>query len=325
MRYSRIYRTMMNMGLMFAFFLIISSFVHSQNAVVSASLDSSSIKVGQQVMLRLSAEQDDKTILIWPVFSSHLSKEIEIVRQEKIDTTFSQDKRSIYYNQNLIITSFDSGVFTIPPFRFQYISYNDTFSVFTDSLQLFSATLPVDTLKGFHDITGPVDPPFGWDEIIGYIFIAFAILIAALLIYFYIQKRKNRKKHEPLSPQQPLIPAHVIALQSLQNLLEHKYWQKGEVKKYYSELTDIIRIYLHNRFDIDAIEMTTAEILHDVSFFHIHSDSIHSLSRLLSIADLVKFAKYLPDTHEHEHAYQKALSFVEQTADKSDQHDEINS
>ncbi|MCZ2442891.1 MAG: BatD family protein [Flavobacteriales bacterium] len=319
------YKARMKEGMISSFILfLIPSFLFSQNAKVKVSIDTTNIKVGEQAELLLSAEQDDKTVLVWPVIEPNLSKEIEVLKQGTIDTSFSEDKKQILFTQRLTITSFDSGVFTIPPFRFQYLSADDTLSIYTDSLLLYSSTLPVDTLKGFHDISAPLEPPFGWDDFMDYIIILLAVILIAVLIFIYVRKRRKRKPTEPVPVVVQTRPAHEIAIEALNALYIKKLWQKGEVKRYYSELTDIVRRYLNHRYNIDAAEMTTAEILQSVSHIRMNEEPKQQLMQLLNLSDLVKFAKLIPGINEHEMAFSNAKLLVELTALKTDDHADDN-
>lgn len=290
----------------------------AQKATVKATIEPSEIKVGQQARLTLEANQDDRTALIWPVITENIGNKIELVKQGKIDTVFSQDKKNIRYTQELLVTSFDSGVFTIPPFPFMYFSGTDTITIYTDSLLLYSATLPVDTLQGFKDITNPLDVPFSIQELLPYVLLFLAMVGLGIGLYFWIQKRK--KKQPEIKAEQIIVePAHIIALRELEALKAKRLWQQGQVKNYYIELTDIIRRYLHLRFNIDATEMTTEEILHALRLTDCTNESITAITRLLRLADLVKFAKAQPLESEHEDAYKQAFIFIEITALKGNE------
>jgi len=287
----------------------------AQKASVKATLEPAEIKVGQQAKLTLEASHDDRTALIWPALTETISPKIELVRQGKIDTSFSEDKKTIRYKQELFVTSFDSGVFTVPPFPFMYFSGTDTVKIYTDSLLLSSSTLPVDTLQGFRDITNPLEVPFSIWEFVPYILIGLIVIGIGLVLYFWFQRLRKKKPEEKSTP---IItePAHVIAFRELQALKEKKLWQQGQTKNYYIELTDIIRRYLHGRFAIDATEMTTEEILRSLKLTDCNHESMIAITRLLRQADLVKFAKAKPIENENEDAYKQAYIFIELTAIK---------
>ena len=147
--------------------------------------------------------------------------------------------------------------------------------------------------------------------------IYFIIVGAALLfgfIYWIFVKYYKGKKKEQLIYQEPevIVPAHEIALAKLSILKEKELWQNGNVKAYQSELTYIIREYLENRYEIQALESTTEEIVVMIQNQLMKGDVI-SLKRILQVADLVKFAKATPEAELHESFMNDALGFVNKT------------
>lgn len=100
-------------------------------------------------------------------------------------------------------------------------------------------------------------------------------------------------------PAKPKEPAHIVALRELDRIKNEKIWQKEKTKQYYSEVTDVLRVYIEDRFDMRAMEQTTDEILDGFRYRKdlLSEKSFTNLSQILSLADLVKFAKYktLPD------------------------------
>jgi hypothetical protein len=103
------------------------------------------------------------------------------------------------------------------------------------------------------------------------------------------------------------------ALQSLNLLDSKKLWQQGKIKEYYTELTDIIRHYLHQQHAIEAMEMITSEILEAYDKAGLHADARVLLSELLMQADFAKFAKALPEKNENEQSIIIARQFIEVT------------
>ena len=140
------------------------------------------------------------------------------------------------------------------------------------------------------------------------------ILLALLgLIYFLIKKSEQRKKME-LAPKPVVIrPAHDIALEKLDVLENAELWQNGNVKEYQSQLTLIIREYLENRYEINALENTTVEIKKDLKKLALDDTLQSELQNILQVADLVKFAKAKPGASVHEEFMEKAKNFVLKT------------
>ena len=111
----------------------------------------------------------------------------------------------------------------------------------------------------------------------------------------------------------PPLPPHEIALRDLKHLHSERLWQEGKHKLYYSGLTDILRAYLAGQFGVGALEMTSDEIIEAVRSVDLPQKQAMDLTELLRDADLVKFAKAMPEAEENERAYSKAWEFVQQT------------
>jgi len=138
-----------------------------------------------------------------------------------------------------------------------------------------------------------------------------AILIIATAIYLYY-RIKNKKPIIPI-PEKPQDPPYVIALRELNLLKDKKLWQKQQYKQYYSELTDILRIYLEKQFQIPAMESLSYEIIQYLKEKMFNEDLIKNMQALLTTADFVKFAKATPLPDENDWHWKNAIAFVEQT------------
>ena len=120
-------------------------------------------------------------------------------------------------------------------------------------------------------------------------------MAAAVWLLLRLIKKFKKTKKEIIEPA-ITDPAHVIAFRELEKLRNEKLWQKGETKKYYTRLTEIIRQYLENRFKVYSLELTTSETLEALVKSGFRKDeSYNTLKSVLTAADLVKFAKYKPE------------------------------
>jgi len=175
-------------------------------------------------------------------------------------------------------------------------------------------TLAVDTTLAIKPIKGPVKIGFSLLEfmpwiIAGLLFIAFA----GFLIWYYLK----RKKGEPIFVLRPSVKyqPHELALMELEKLRAKKLWQAGKIKDYHTELTDILRKYFEDRFHIMAMESTSSEILEDLeSKTLVTKENREILNRVLVMADLVKFAKYLPMPEEHDQSMNYAVDVINNTS-----------
>ncbi|MBI4945421.1 MAG: hypothetical protein HY840_03360 [Bacteroidetes bacterium] len=288
------------------------------SVTATASLDTNAILIGKQAKVKLTVEYktDQGNIRInFPRVADTLIKQIEVVGKSKIESYIpdSSDMNRLAQTQTIIITSFDSGYYAIPPFRF-IINGDSIKSIETEPLLFSVNTIAVDTTIAIKDIKPPLEVPFNWKELLPYIYGGLgALAVLAGLIYlilYYIKKRKEKPVHEIIIPK---IPAHVTALEQLEKLKEEKLWQQGKLKEYHSGLSDIIRQYIEHRFYIHAMEQVTDEIMYSFRTADVSEELKMKLRNILFLSDLVKFAKEQPLPNENEMSWINAYEFVAAT------------
>lgn len=290
----------------------------AQNITATATIDTSAILIGQQtkIKLRVDYKTDQGELKIeFPKIADTIIKEIEVVSQSKIEKFVpdSNDMGTMAQQQTLIITSFDSGYYAIPPFRF--IVNGDTSKVVeTEPMLLAVNTVAVDTTKNIMDIKPPIEVPFSWKEYLPYVYWGLAgLAILAFIIYFFNYLAKKQKKKPLPEIIIPKIPPHVTALEELEKLKEEKLWQQGKLKEYHSRLSDIIRQYIEHRFYINAMEQVTDEIMYAFRTADASEEQKIKLRSILFLSDLVKFAKEQPLPNENESSWTNAYEFIMST------------
>jgi hypothetical protein len=283
---------------------------NAQEVHVDARLDTSSILIGDQVDFKIRLQIPTSTSFLWPALADTLPENIEIVKRSDIDTT-RLDDGFLNVEQILTLTVFDSGYYVIKPLEFRY-GDNLSESVETEPYLLNVFTVEVDTTQAMKPIKGPMSAPLTFAEILpwGLAGLFFIALIIGLI--YYLSKKKNKQPIIIKKPK-PKIPAHRLALDELEKLKYEKLWQRDKIKEYHSRLTDILRVYIEDVFNIPAPEMTTWEIIRSFAGAKIEKSNLESLRIILELADLVKFAKYKPLPDEHEKSMTLALRFVQQT------------
>jgi len=283
-----------------------------QKAVLS--LDTSSIRIGERVQLRLHATLPKTATIYWPAIADTLTASIEVASKSSLDTNATSRKEFVNYSQTILITSFDTGFHYVPPFTILYSYSGDKskYELSSEGVYLNVRTVEVDTTQAIRDIRGPIQAPISFAEVAPYLGgLAILGLIISLVWYYFWRKRMNKPLFPVLS--RPQGPPWQIALKNLDLLEQQKLWQNGKIKEYYSELTDILRHYLHQQHNIDAMEMITSEILSAYDSAHIQPDSRSLLANVLIQADYVKFAKAVPLKSENEKSMSNARQFIETT------------
>jgi hypothetical protein len=295
--------------------LVVTFQVKAQSFSVEAIPDSNKLMIGEQVKvnLRVTYRVDNGAVnVVFPTLYDTINEFVEIVSKSRIDTVIpdKSDPYRFYQEQNIVLTSFDSGYYVVPPF--QFVINNDT--VETEAFLLEVNTLEVDTTQGIFDIKQPLSEPFSFlDWLKENWWWMVAILVLAVAIYLLVRYLKNRKPKEVVEEIIPIIPYHVIALEKLEKLKQEELWQKGKVKLYHSHISEILRDYLEHRYQINALEETTAEIIYGLRLQLISSEQMNKLTQTLTLADLVKFAKEQPLPLENEQSLTFAVAFIEAT------------
>jgi hypothetical protein len=289
---------------------------------VRAQADTDRLRIGEQLKLELSATVDMNKLkeaglqLAFPSLPDSFAH-WEVVDRSKVDTSGSA--REQLFRQVLTLTSFDSGYWEIPSLRFELQSAAGAVdSAFTAPVGIHVDNVPVDTTKAFKPIKGLRTVPTNlWEAILDFIkeywpFIVSGLVLLGLIIGWIIYMRKRPAK-APAPPPVPLEAPFDKALRQLKELAGEKVWQQGQVKEYYTRLTDILRTYFEEQFGIAALEQTTAELLQNIKPVTILNQQREKLRALLTLADLAKFAKLQPTPEEHEDSLQKAVEIVEWT------------
>jgi hypothetical protein len=280
----------------------------AQETSILATVDTNKLLIGDQTYFRITVLNRTGVTIEWPIISDSLIKGIEIVKRFLPDT-LSKQQNSIKIQQKFLITSFDSGQHNLPAIKIALTSGLKQDTVTTNPVSLWVSNMPVDTSKAIFDIKKPYGAPVTFIELIPYIAIGIGILLFILLL-IYIIRRFNKQK--PLLPTRKINePAHITALRNLDLLKEEKLWQQGLVKLYYTKLTDIIRIYIEQRFEVPAMEQTSDEILASFKNMAIEDEMCFiALKEIVTLADLVKFAKALPLPNENESNILNAYLFI---------------
>jgi hypothetical protein len=285
----------------------------AQQIKATATLDSLQILIGDQVNLTLELEKPENLTMDFPILAENISEYIEILRQSPIDTTILENN-AIRLVQSFLITSFDSGEHRIPPFWFRLHLDDRIDSIASNELFLKVYTMEIDTTRGPTDIKMPYGAPLTLKEVTPWI-LGILLLAGILFFIFYYISRRKRNLPVFVLPSKPKEPAHVVALRNLDRIKDDKLWQRDKIKEYYSQVTDVLRTYIEERFAIPALEYTTDETIR--AFMArgslVSAKSMSNLSQILSLADLVKFAKYLPLPDDHNLTLVNAYFFVDDT------------
>jgi hypothetical protein len=296
--------------LLFIQCLFVSDKIFAQRTLIDVTIDSAAILIGEQTVLHMTVTIDrDKHVQV-VIPGDTLIRGVEVLGFSKPDSSVIENNR-LLIKQDILITSFDSALYLLPPLK--VIDGLDT--VYSNQVALKVSTIPVDTdnPEDFFDIKEVWKPPFVLADYYPWIF---GILITLFLICvagYIIQRVRNQKPLVPFRRETPQLPPHEQAIMELNRIKQRKLWQQGRSKEYYTSITEILRRYIVARFGINAMEMTSGEIL-DIIKRNNEADSVYeNLKQILQLADFVKFAKWNPLPDENDLSMMNACLFVNQT------------
>jgi hypothetical protein len=288
--------------------------VMAQDIKVSAAFDTSRIFIGDQIKFSVTVDQPEGMQISIPEFKDSIITHIDILSGPRTDSVRNL-KGNLRIRKEYLVTSFDSGRYQIPPVFAELKTEEGIKRFYSDYTYLDvqrTNIAPADTTAKIFDIVAPYKAPITLGEILPWILIV--LLVAAAVYYalrFYKKLRKNPDIPEIVKIPEP---AHIIAFRELEKLKEEKLWQKGGIKLYYTRLTEILRQYLENRFQVYSLELTTSETLDALVRAGFKRDAKYEkIKAVLNGADMIKFAKYNPEPTENESYFQDAWNFVEET------------
>ena len=289
------------------------------------------LMIGDQTAMHLSVTQEANERVEMPVFGETLQDGIEIVDRSAVDTTTLPDGR-LQLSQELTLTSFKDSLFAVAPIA--VVSGGDTFRTEPMALNVIQP-FEVDSSLAITDIKDIEKAPIYWWGIIRWILLALAVIGLFVGAYYGVQwYRKHFLKEEEVIEPELLRPADEVALEKLDEIKAQKIWKDGKVKEYQTELTDVVREYIGRRFDVQSTEKTSDETLKELKPLLVESrkskverqngtelvestvdgkELFAKLSKMLQLADLVKFAKWHTTPDENEQALSTAYEFVKET------------
>ncbi len=284
--------------------LFLATFASAQEISVTAKTDSTNYRIGDWIHLTVEAKIPASVESILPAVKDSIGS-FEILKVEAMENS-EQDSRAWVFT----ITSFDSGKGFVPPVELAYRVKGDTTQRIarSNSLILELGSVAVDTEGEIKDIKPLLDAPWKFEDFLPYL-IALAVLALAAGVYYYWRK-KRKQREEAVVLAKPEILPHQQALYELRELEDKKLWQQGKVKEYYSEATEIVRRFFEGRWGIDALELTSDEIMKHMKNVAESQKVWKEMQSFFTTADLVKFAKYNPTPEEHEHELKEAYEIV---------------
>lgn len=282
----------------------------AQSVTVDATIDSLQILIGKQAKIKLQVSFGANLKPILPHPTDSLVRGVEILEIKKPNIEYLNNKQRILVTQEYVITSFDAGLYYIPPFK-----VNIGAKIYSSKpLALKVITIPVDIKHPdqYFPQKDVMNPPFDWaDWKMSVILSMLLVPMLFIVLFFIIRLRDNKPIIKRIKVEHKL-PPHQQAMNEIERIKTEKSWNKGLLKEYYTELTDVLRTYIQDIYGFNAMEMTSSEIM-DKLIEMKDKESISNLRFLFQTADLVKFAKHAPMMNENDANLLNAIAFIDET------------
>lgn len=276
-----------------------------------------SVLIGDQLMYGVELRLvEEGTQFAFPQWQNDPRGGITAVSPWLIDTVkvTKQKKglpRLLDIKAGLVITSFDEGLYELPQIILQRQSKDGVVdTLYFDPIRLEVKTMPVDTATFVpHDIKGQIRYPVTVGEVLPWAIAGqWIVLLIILAVCLYIMFRKKGEIFV-----RPKEPAHIVALRELDKYRGKEMWAPAKQKAFYSGVTDALREYISERYEIGAMEMTTSELFEDLKKTGAPDELLAEMKQLFELADFVKFAKFVASDEDNAAALPLAVRFVTQT------------
>ncbi|MBP5398588.1 MAG: hypothetical protein J6Y32_08220 [Bacteroidales bacterium] len=271
-----------------------------------------SLLIADQIRVGAHIEGLEEGTRLTPTWAGWMSDSLEVVQDWKIDTLrYYKKTHKSDIEITTTLTSFNEGHYTIPDLEVErWFSDGIVDTLCFDGRGIDYCTMPVDTTTfQLHDLKPQIQYPITFAEVLpwigGGIGLAGLIVLAVLLFRRWLHRRDEAVLQRE--------PAHIVALRKLDTWRGDKYWSADKQKQFYSGVTDTLREYIAARYDIGAMEMTTAELFAALKNVEVDKDLKAALQHLFETADFVKFAKLTLPREENAGVVPLAVQFVTNT------------
>lgn len=285
--------------------------VAQERASVEAHADVAVISLGDRVALTILVEHAASEVVFWPELADTLGS-FEVLGSSDGPLAAIDGRQTSVRRYEL--TTFELGELEIPALEIAIADSGETEPrlLTTEPIPIVVESVGIDESGDIRTVKAPLEIPRNW-----LLFLPWVLLIAggaALAYWVYRHYRARKKTHQQyVIPAAPPRPPHEIAHEALDRLEAKRLLERGEIKQYFIEVSEIIRTYIEGRYPIDALEMTSHEVLQELKRNGLDPEVYDLFPPFFSRADLVKFAKHRPGPEKSKEMIPKARLLVDET------------
>ena len=279
---------------------------------ITTTVDSTHATVGDRITLSVTVEHAPGAQVAWPDSLDLAPFEVLAAQVAPPAAADGVVRSSATYT----LAAFELGELEIPSFDVQVVGPDgETETLSTDAWVVEVLSVGVDESGEIRDIRGPLAIPL---SLLRMLLLALAPLLLVALLYTLA--RRLRSRDEAAQPGRPALerPAHEIALEALAVLEASGMLERGEVKEYHIEVSDVLRTYVERRFRVDALEMTTREVLLGLERVGVDESFREGLAAFLDQCDMVKFARVRPGPEPSRQVLELGRRIVQRSVPRAD-------
>ncbi len=277
-------------------------------AQVSASADH--VTIGDHVTLRFTIDHAADAVVIWPDSLPNITPFEQLASHAPTSSPLAD--QTVRAEATYVVAAFELGELNFPAVSFPVIGASgDTTLANSDAFDVVIATVGLDGSEDIRGIKPPLAIPLSWIVVALWLSVAIAVLVGGWFIY-----RRIRQRDKPVLPARtaaPPQPAHVIAYEALDRLEQSSMLEDEEIQRWYSEVSQIIRVYIEGRYDVPAMEMASGDIMNGLEPFRLDYRALDQFRDFFERSDLVKFAKHRPSIEKCRQLVESARKLVDLT------------
>ncbi len=275
---------------------------------LSASIDTTQMRIGEQIKLHITAQTDSLSFVDFPELSD--LGDWEVVKSSNVDTLLKKPVRTL--QKIYFLTQWDSGHYVVPPLD---VKINDSI-LHTDSLRVQVQSVKVDTTKqALYDYKELVNAQGNVaskkaESSSKWWWLLSLLLLIPLVWYLLKKRREYIEKHKPPTPYEQVR----LAFDKLQ---KQRLWDKDKVDEHYLHLTDTLKDYLENELHLSAKEKISSQLWQELKNYkfvngkYLPDDLLNRLQDVFHRADLAKFAKLKPNESDIDYDFHTIEDLVD--------------
>ncbi|MDA3885327.1 MAG: hypothetical protein PF638_07030 [Candidatus Delongbacteria bacterium] len=291
-------------------FAILLLFIIKLFPSIIVTPDRNEFVTGDKLSLKIELTYPSDAIIDISNIKNYSTDEFELIDfQSKSKTELDGIVTETIINKYLVFG--EKGEQNLGPINFSYVINEEIKNFTSDSIKIVihsilqgnisymdstgkQNTMPLDSLKMVLPIKDIGEYKLSVTEKKYIIAFVLLLIFIAVLIYYFMKRKKISAVQLEIKEKVVIIPAHIKAFEKLDELKKKNYLSKGNFKEFAAELSLITRLFLEDRYLFPGAELPTGELKEEITKYITKGELLQGMYKLLEITDYVKYAKFIP-------------------------------